>query len=443
MKKIITLVILTITANVIFAQGGRIKVYFAGFDCYRETWDDILHTDGKGDEVFFNFAFTLGDKNGNSKLSYEKRTSVYGDATGQFSNRISVGSFVDLFGNNKGGIKAGDTYRCNDLLGEYDMADGDILTVIPVGWEHDPIADNSIAFQSTLRGLYQSINQKLAPIMIGFSVLTGDLGGIIYHAGSLGLSSIKAGGNQGELGRPGTRPIGMEKYGDFSPKLVALNTPNLSKIATSNFGFGNGVINVNYDEVALGNTRDHGNYTILLKVEFTPNAVAPAPAPKTTIPPPPPPPPATSIPPPPPPPPATSIPPSPVPAPQRIIKPGKQINPNTKGSATAIMNNEFLTGVWKGTMGNGNSATDGPYSFKFLNNAFWMLANNGSAVAAGGYQISNGNFIANYIDTNTNYNYTVSSTAYNNTSTELSGTWTCTGSNYYRTGKWVVKKVSN
>jgi hypothetical protein len=85
MKKIITLAILSIIVNVLFAQGGRIKVYFAGFDCYRETWDDILHGDGKGDEVFFNFAFTLGDKSGNSKLSYEKRTAVYGDATGQFS----------------------------------------------------------------------------------------------------------------------------------------------------------------------------------------------------------------------------------------------------------------------------------------------------------------------------------------------------------------------
>src|SRR6478735_1869291 len=118
MKKIITLAILAITLNTTFAQSGRIKVYFVGFECYRETWDDILQSDGKGDEVFFNFAFTLGDKNGNSKLSYEKRTPVYGDATGPFSNRISVGSCVDAFGNKKGGIKAGDTYRCNDLIGE-------------------------------------------------------------------------------------------------------------------------------------------------------------------------------------------------------------------------------------------------------------------------------------------------------------------------------------
>ena len=66
MKKMITFSLLCLVVSAMFAQGGRIKVYFSGFECYRETWDDILHSDGKGDEVFFNFAFTLGDKNGNS-----------------------------------------------------------------------------------------------------------------------------------------------------------------------------------------------------------------------------------------------------------------------------------------------------------------------------------------------------------------------------------------
>ncbi len=132
------------------AQAGRIRVYFAGFECYRETWDDILHLDGKGDEVYFNFGFSLADRNGNSKFKYEKRTAVYGDATGPFSNRISVGSCTDLFGGAKGGIKAGDTYRCNELIGEYDKADGDLLALIPTGWEYDPVADDLNSFTTTV-----------------------------------------------------------------------------------------------------------------------------------------------------------------------------------------------------------------------------------------------------------------------------------------------------
>ena len=58
MKKIILITACVALAGSITAQGGRIKISFAGFECYRETWDDILDSDGKGDEVFFNFAFT-------------------------------------------------------------------------------------------------------------------------------------------------------------------------------------------------------------------------------------------------------------------------------------------------------------------------------------------------------------------------------------------------
>jgi hypothetical protein len=400
MKKIITLAILTILGNIVFAQGGRIKIYFVGFDCYRETWDDILHSDGKGDEVFFNFAFTLADRNGNSKLSYEKRTSVFGDATGQFSNRISAGSFTDLFGNNKGGIKAGDNFRCNDLVGEYDMAGGDILTVIPTGWEHDPIADNSLAFQSTLRGFYQSINQKLAPLMIGFNVMAGNLGGVIYHSGSLGLSSIKAGGDQGELGRAGTRPIGMEKYGDFSPKLVVLNTPNLVTICNIDMGFGKGVIAVNYDEVAVGNNRDHGNYSILLRIEYTPDPV-PVPVNNTTSP----------------------------PSPSNNKNTGfKTINKVNAASSIA--------GLWKGSYGNGENSTPNFYSFRLNADGTMQLVDaNGNVSAKGKYSFSKNQFKATY-KYNNGSEFSVAATLSGN---QFSGTWG-SGTNTNGGGKWVMVK---
>ena len=59
MKKIIAALFMLTATTSLLAQSGRIRVYFAGFECYRETWDDILHSDGKGDEVFFNFNFHL------------------------------------------------------------------------------------------------------------------------------------------------------------------------------------------------------------------------------------------------------------------------------------------------------------------------------------------------------------------------------------------------
>jgi len=398
MKKLICFILILAAVSPVMAQSGRIRISFAGFDCYRETWDDILHADGKGDEVYFNFGFSLADKNGNSKLSYEKRTGVYGDATGPFSNRISAGSFVDLFGNNKGGIKAGDTYRCNTIVGEYDMADGDILTIVPTGWEHDPIADNSASFFFTMKGFYNSINQKLAPIMIGFNVLTGNLGGIIYQAGSLGISKINAGGNQGELGKAGTRPLGMEKYGDFSPKLVVVNTPNLNTICNSDMGFGKGVIGVNYDEVAVGNSRDHGNYTILLRIEFFPNQNATA----ATL-------------------------------------------PSSSTGSTGIKklevpaNTSSIAGTWKGTWGSGTNNSPNFYSFQFnADGSMSLLDAQGNTTATGKYSWANNQLTVTYTYNNNSGTYSAIGSLSNN---QLNGTWGA-GTNGSGAGKWVMNKAS-
>lgn len=410
MKKLLFLFIAIAATSAVIAQAGRIRISFAGFDCYRETWDDILHADGKGDEVYFNFGFTLADKNGGTKLNYEKRTSVYGDATGPFSNRISAGSWVDIFGNNKGGIKAGDIYRCNDVVGEYDMADGDILTIVPTGWEHDPIADNSASFFSTMRSLYVSINQKVAPIMIAFHALTGNLAGVIYQGASLGLTKIKAGGDQGELGKAGTRPIGMEKYGDFIPKLVLLNTPNLNTICNSDMGFGKGVIGVNYDEAAVGNSRDHGNYTILLKVEFFPKQnTAPAPPPAASN---------------------TSNTPPPPPPPMNKNNGIKKLDIPTSTSS--------ITGIWKGTWGSGSNNGPGYYSFQFnTDGTMKLLDAQGNTIASGRYSFTNNQMTATYTYTNA-ATYTATGTLVNN---QFNGTWGA-GTNNSSGGKWMMNKAA-
>ncbi|HNR17738.1 MAG TPA: hypothetical protein PKG90_13810, partial [Chitinophagaceae bacterium] len=323
------------------------------------------------------------------------------------SNRISVGSWVDAFGNNRGGIKAGDTYRCNDIIGEYDMADGDILTVIPTGWEHDPISDNSHSFNSTVRGLYYSINQKVAPIMIGFNILTGNLGGVVFNAASLGLSKTKAGGEQGDLGRAGTRPIGMEKYGDFSPKLVVLNTPNLNTICNSDMGFGRGVISVNYDEVAVGNSRDHGNYSLLLKIEFFPNPTA-----------------------------------TQQPAAANTSGSNPPANNNTKTqsgfkklpvapAATGI------TGIWKGTYGNGQNNSPSFYSFRLNADGTMQLLDANNGVIANGTYTFNNNQLTGTYKYNNGGQFSV---AANLNAGSLNGTWG-SGSNASGGGRWVMSKA--
>jgi hypothetical protein len=404
MKKIIILLALITITHILFAQAGRIRISFAGFDCYRETWDDILHTDGKGDEVFLNFNCVLGDKNGMTKLSYDKRTPVYGDASGSFSNRINVGSWTG-FGHT-GGIKQGDTYRCNDIIGEYDMADGDILTVVPTMWEHDPIADNSASFFSTLRSTYSTITQKSAPYINTYHAITANWVWLIINAINFDISKTKPAGDQGELGRSGTRPLGMEKNGDFSPKLVLLSTSYLTRLSNSDMGYGKGVVAVNYDEVALGNTRDHGNYNILLKVEFFPapaatttttNNTTNAPVNKTTAP-------------------ITS----------------KTMSMGTTTTPTAV------TGVWKGTYGMGTANNPNFYSFQLnTDGTMQVLDASGRSIASGNYSLNNNQLNGTY-----KYNGNVNGFSFAATlsGTQLNGTWG-SGSNVSGGGRWVMNKA--
>jgi hypothetical protein len=405
MKKVICLLLFVTVSNVLLAQAGRIRISFVGFDCYRETWDDILHTDGKGDEVFLNFNCVLGDRNGNTKLSYDKRTPVYGDATGQFSNRISVGSWTDAFGNNRGGIKQGDIYRCNDVIGEYDMADGDILTVIPTMWEHDPIADNSAAFFSTLRNTYASITQKSAPYINTYHAVTGNWAWLIINAINFEISKTRPAGDQGELGRAGTRPIGMEKLGDFSPKLVLLSTSYLTRLSNSDMGYGKGVIAVNYDEVALGNVRDHGNYNILLKVEFFPvqnTNTTTSPTNNTTY---------------------------------------KTTTPVTNKTVTmgATTTSTAITGVWKGTYGTGTNNNTNFYSFQLnADGTMQVLDASGRSIAAGTYSYSNNQLNGTYKYNGTSNAFSFAATL---SGTQLNGTWG-SGANVSGGGRWVMNKAA-
>jgi len=343
-------------------------------------------------------------------MKYEKRTPVYGDATGPFSNRISVGSWTDIFGGAKGGIKAGDTYRCNDLIGEYDMADGDLLAIVPTGWEYDPVADDLNSFTTTVGNMYTILTQRLAPIVNKIKLVTDRISSLIFPITDLGLSKINAGGLQGELGKAGTRPIGMEKYGNFTPQAVGLTAPNILTLINSNYGYGNGVFAVKYDEVALGNTRDHGIYTILIRIEYTPAPTVPGNNPSTS-------------------------------APVNNTNPNPAFIPSFSGrrKGVAVLNNNMLiTGTWKGTWGNGNSNTGSFYSFRLNNDGTLELFDNlGNKTAAGTYQFNNNQLTGTYKYTNGG-TFSVSATLSNN---QLNGSWGA-GTSSDSGGKWIMSKVN-
>jgi hypothetical protein len=431
MKKIIIAsLILFSTLNAISQQAGRVKISFAGFKCMKETADDFLHLDGKADEVFLRFYFTLADRNGNTKLKYSNQTDLYGDNYGPFGNRINAGSAVDLFGNLRGGIKAGDNYYCSNVIGEYDLGAGDILTVVPTIWEWDPGNGYESAFDATIDGAYTVMNQKASALSNQrFSTVLNAkgpeiLGLVLIDAGS--FLSLKALFNIiGEL-TPKPRPIGITKTGEYSPKAVLLNANAMQQIASSNFGYGDGVIPIQYNEEALGNARDHGNYIVLLKVEYTPKPVTTAPAP----PPPPPPAPrssASNVPPPPPPPP---------PPPASTAGNGKSSMGNFR-KPDKPLSGGAITGSWQGTYGNGESNNPNYYAFNLnADGTMQVIAANGNIMAKGNYTWTDNQLTGTYIYTNSG---SFSFSAVMEANSTLNGTWG-SGSNVRGGGRWVMSR---
>src|ERR1700741_989411 len=85
MKKMIAVALTFFITGHLLAQAGRIKITFLGFKCYRETWDDILDMDGRGDEVFFQFSISRADQRGNVRQKFDRQTSFnYLDAQKHF-----------------------------------------------------------------------------------------------------------------------------------------------------------------------------------------------------------------------------------------------------------------------------------------------------------------------------------------------------------------------
>jgi len=416
MKKIlIASIILILTTNVLAQQAGRVRIAFVGFKCLRETADDFLHLDGKADEVFLRFYFTVADRNGNMKLKYSNQTDTYGDNYGPFGNRVNAGSAVDVFGNLRGGIKGGDNFYCNNIIGEYDLASGDVLTVVPTIWEWDPGTSLQTSFDATIDGAYSVVNLKASEISNqrfnnnapGSSLGINALGLILLDAGP--LLSLKAIFNVADLLTPKPRPIGVKTNGEYSPKAVLFNANVMQQIAASNFGYGPGVIPVQYNEEALENSRDHGNYIILLKVDFTPKPTA-----------------TTSAPPPPPPPPSSAS----------STTSSKNPTANMR-KADRPSPSPAVPGTWTGTYGNGE--TTGPNFYSFILNAdgtMKVMAANGNVMAQGTYTYSNNQLTGSYTYTNSSV---FSFSAVMDANGSLNGTWG-SGANVRGGGRWIMNK---
>ena len=111
MKKEFSLFIVSILlTGLLYAQqpgNGKVKIYLRTISCIKESADDIFDFDGKGNEVFVTFFYSVASSNGTTRYVNKITSAVYGDVNGRPA-RYKAGT-----AGNNGGIKAGDIIYAN------------------------------------------------------------------------------------------------------------------------------------------------------------------------------------------------------------------------------------------------------------------------------------------------------------------------------------------
>jgi hypothetical protein len=378
---------------------GKVKIYLRTISCIKESSDDILDFDGKGNEVFVTLFYSVAASNGTTRYINKITSAVYGDVNGR-PGRYKAGT-----AGNSGGIKAGDVIYANpnteammptgderfkgQFMFDAELGPTDIITVVPVLWEWDSDAKNTQnSFESFLSGSFNSINVHTAPIAQRFNTASSPF---IYSDGTncidlAGMSRIL----QGVNGFDGNRPLGMALNGTYNPNMFVMNQTILNNWRSVTDLYKE-ECRFNYNESYLGNTRDHGNYDITIHIDYTPPV-------NTTA------------------------------APVKIFK-----RPNT-----VITINPVVTGIWKGTWGYGDNSTTNFLSYQLNNDGTMLLLSQvGATEARGTYTFGNNILTASY--SYLGGGAIAASGVYDPSTGKLTGTW---GHNNSATdgGKWVLIK---
>jgi hypothetical protein len=254
-------------------EEGRFRVTLTGFTVNLQTRDNVLETDGKGDEVYvlteiaqydsyvqkpntLPFAGTWLGYNDSlrGRASITARRSLLSVLMGDVNNqnnppRIKAGSASGL-----GGLRTGDRFPTNEpwilsgapntdrlpmLLWEGQLRRGrDLAVIAPTIWEWDG-GNQPLRAQFT-----QDINQYFFPVIVN------PFEGVIWR----GLTGL-------DLFGAGDRPIGMLGNRNWFPRALVLNYDTALNAATTSPGqFGTGVIELNY-------LADAESYSLYFKIE--------------------------------------------------------------------------------------------------------------------------------------------------------------------------------
>jgi hypothetical protein len=257
-------------------EAGRFRVTMTGFTVNRQTNDNILESDGKGDEVYIlgelaqydsywefggrpglrqdSILINLGGQNGlhgrgNVTLRRSLVSVLMGDVNNQNNPpRIQAGS-----AGGAGGLRTGDRFPSNEpwnlsgqpradrlpmLLWEGQLRRGlDLVVIIPTIWEWDG-------------GNPQLRSQFTQDVNYYFTVSTYQDDGFVFRS-FIG----------GDIAGAGDRPIGMLGRDTWVPQGLTLNFDNAQRAVTSSPGrIGTGVVEMRY-------AADTEDYSLYFKIE--------------------------------------------------------------------------------------------------------------------------------------------------------------------------------
>jgi hypothetical protein len=207
----------TVTYNNKQVVSGRYRLILCGFKVERQTADDPLQRDGKGDEIFIRTDAFLIDAYSNVTRPASCQTKLMGDING-FPERLRVGSLGET-----GGLATGDLYPLarpwqytslpasspfgqSNLpmkIWEGEITKGNYLVVMPSVWEWD---------ENTPSYFQNNWNNFLTVASTGLPRSIPDL--------SLGYSQFIARDKA-----TGNLPIGLWESGYNNQTIISLPTP--------------------------------------------------------------------------------------------------------------------------------------------------------------------------------------------------------------------------
>ena len=275
------------------AARGFFRVTLNGFRVNRESDDDILEGDGRGDEIYITTNIWIVQSDGTSQAFRRSSTKVMGDPKGH-PERVRAGSGILNSDSEDGGLRTGNTFPWRDpvrrtrepltdrppvvLWNGYLTQAADEVVILPIIWEWDSEA-YSLSQASVDRQLAEWFEWQRPPLVAG--ITSGSSASIVrqgsdlldphgYCCNSLVYSRFTLDG------KAGTRPIGYDDShvvnqgtpheftlpDTLDPKFLVLTYDSAIRAAQAvNFG-ARGIVEIRYID-----RNDHGDYSLFVQVE--------------------------------------------------------------------------------------------------------------------------------------------------------------------------------